>query len=393
MTVPHRVHRPTANRFFAASLICIGSALAGVDTQAESLVGKIMTVNGPIAPEALGMTLPHEHLFINFLPPGDTPEAWREIGEEPPLTAEQQAYFAAPLTMDRIGAALMGRLNRDNRQLDDEATAIKEATDYKWAGGRSIVDVTSTGIKRNPAALKRVADATGLNVIMGSGWYEHGYVGNALDDRSIASLADEIVKDITEGVDGTGIHAGIIGEIGVKEAQRPYEKKLIAAAVRASQQSGAAISMHFSRGHHDQLAALQILKSAGADLTRVAMGHTNPIANDLPLLKKILEQGAYLQFDLLGDAPHILSEMPDHDVAVTIIELIKQGYVQQILLSQDVCMKTDLKAYGGSGYSFVAEQFVPYLRSLGATDEQIEQMVIGNPRRLLTFVAPRPVRN
>ena len=390
MTKPRGLHRCAVGRLFAVGLICIAG---GTAANAQSLAGKVMTVNGPIAPEKLGMTLPHEHLLIRFLPTAETPEAWKQAGEVLPTSGEDRAYYEAPLTVDRIGLALMGKLNRDNRVLEDEAMAIKEATDYKWMGGRSIVDVTSTGIKRDPQALKRIADATGLNVIMGSGWYEHAFVGDVVDGRSVVSLADEMVKDIVEGVDGSGIHAGIIGEIGVRDARQPYEKKLIAAAVRASHLTGAAISMHFAQGHQDQTGAMQELKNAGADMTRVAMGHSNPIAHDQALMKKILDTGAFLQFDLLGDAPHILSEMPDHDVAVAIVELIKQGYVKQILLSQDVCTKTDLKAYGGNGYSFIAEQFIPYLLRMGVSEQDIDQMVVGNPRRLLTLTAPRAVRS
>lgn len=389
-------HRPVAALLSAvSSWVAAASLVGGMATvqAADSLVGKVMTVNGPIDPDALGMTLPHEHLFMNFQPLVDTPEGWREVGEVKPSTAEEIAYYEAPLTIERLGAATMGKENRDNRVLNDEATTIKEVLDYKWSGGRSIVDVTTIGIRPNPAELKRVADVTGLNIIMGTGWYEHGYVGDAVDSRSVASLADQMVKDITVGANGTGIRAGIIGEIGVKVADRPYERKILAAAVRASLQSGAAISIHMSRGYHQQIATLKFLKEAGADMTRVAMGHSNPIADNMELMKYVLQQGSYLQFDLLGEAPHILSEVPDHDVAVAIIELLREGYGKQILLSQDVCLKTKLKAYGGTGYSFIAEQFIPYLRRLGATDEQINLMVVENPKRLLTFVKPRPVKS
>jgi len=348
-----------------------------------------MTVNGPIAPETLGMTLPHEHLFSDLQPALDSAEGWRAIGESKPESPEEIAFYTAPLTIERLGAALMGKPNRDHRRLDDEAAAIKEVTDYKWFGGRTIVDVTSIGFHRDPAALKRVADATGVNIVMGAGWYEHGYVGNALDRRSVADLADEIVRDIRMGVGGTGIRAGIIGEVGVRDASQPYEKKILAAAARASRLTGAAISVSFAKGHHDQIATLQILKQAGADLTRVALGHANPIADNLTLMQQILQQGAYLEFDLLGDAPHILTEVPDHDVALAIVELFKQGYGRQILLSQDVRTKTDLKAYGGSGYSFIPEQFVPYLKQLGVDDEQIALMLVENPRRLLTLAAAK----
>jgi len=359
---------------------------------AEPLTGKVMTVSGPVSPEVLGMTLTHEHLIIDYKPAVDTPEGWRTTGDEKPSTPADIAFYEAPLTMDKLGAAYMGKPNRDDRRLSDETLAIREVTDYKWSGGGSIVEVTSNGIGRNPAALKRISEATGVHVIMGSGWYEHGFNGNALDDRSVESLAGEIVRDITVGVGDTGIRAGIIGEIGVKQASKPYERKIIAAAARASQISGAAISIHMAKGYHEQLATMQLLKEAGADLRRVAMGHSNPIADNMPLMKRVLDQGAFLQFDLLGDPPQILSEVPDHDVALAIVELLKHGYGDRILLSQDVFLKPDLKAYGGSGYSFIAEHFAPYLRQMGVTDTQIRQMLVDNPRRLLTFVAPRAAR-
>lgn len=146
----------------SAALIAFGAAHAEshAETHAEFMAGKVMTVNGPVAPESLGVTLPHEHLLLDLQPPIDTPEGWREVGAVKPATAEEQSYYDAPFTMELIGAATMGKPNRDNRRLDDEATAIREATDYKWSGGGTLVDVTSIGISRNPAALKRIADAT-----------------------------------------------------------------------------------------------------------------------------------------------------------------------------------------------------------------------------------------
>lgn len=368
-----------------------GVAGQGAAAAPATVVGQVMTVNGPIAPEALGMTLPHEHIFVDTNPRVDTDAGWRALGATRPSTPADRAFYLAPLTIDRIGAVYMGRPNRDQSRFDSEPMAVAAVTDYKYAGGGTIVEVTSTGIRRNPEGLRRVSRATGVNIVMGSSWYEHGYNGTALDARSVASLADEIVRDLTVGVGATGIRAGIIGEVGVKVATDPYERKLLAAAAQASNRTGAAISIHMSRGHHEQIDTLRLLKEAGADLTRVAMGHSNPIADNMPLMKHVVDSGAYIQFDLLGDPPTIKSEVVDHDVALAIASLLKQGYGRQILLSQDVFLKTDLKAYGGAGYSFIIEQFIPYLRRMGVTDEQIAQMTVGNPKRLLTLAAPKAV--
>lgn len=393
MTASHGVHRRSAVSGLVPGSLAMGMlVMSGLAPAADSMAGKVMTVAGPIAPEALGLTLPHEHLFVDLRPPVDTREGWRAINAIRPSTPQDIAFYEAPLVLERIGAAYMGKPNRDNRRLDDEATAIREVTDFRWLGGGTIVDVTSPGIGRSPAALERVAALSGVHIVMGSGWYEHGYVGHALDDRSVSSLADELVADITVGVQGTGVRAGIIGEIGVGDSSGPYEQKVLAAAARASRQTGAAISVRMTPGRREHIAVLAVLKNAGADLTRVAMGHSNLIATDMLLMQKILDQGAYIQFDMLGDPAQILTEVSDHDVAVAIVELLGQGYGGQILLSQDVCAKTDLQAYGGSGYSFVAAQFIPYLRQLGVAQDQITQMVVDNPRRLLTLARPIPAR-
>lgn len=360
---------------------------------AESLAGKVMTVRGPIAPEALGMTLPHEHLFVDLRPPADTPAGWRALGAARPATPAELAFYAAPLTLERIGAASMGRPNQDNLRLDDAAVIAREATGFKWLGGGTIVELTSADVGRDPAALARLAALTGLNVVMGTGWHAPGYAGDAVDGRAVEELTAELVRDIVAGVPGTGIRAGIIGEIGIEDAARTYERKVLAAAAEASRRTGAAISLGVLSGRRAQLAALAVLQDAGADLRRVAVGHANLIATDLPLMRRILQQGAYLQFDTLGRPPHVLTEVSDHDVALAIVALIAEGHGGQILLSQDVHAKTDLQAYGGSGYAFIAARFIPYLRQLGVTAPQITRIVVENPGRLLTLARPLPARN
>src|SRR5438552_266249 len=135
---------------------------------------EIMTVTGPIRPEALGITLPHEHLLLNF---------------------------------HRVRGNPDGILN-------DKALAAAEASAFRDQGGRTIVELTNIGLSRDPTGLAAIARETGLNVVMGSGWYRALYYPPEIDHRSADDLADEIVRDLQVGVDGTGIRSGIIGEIG-----------------------------------------------------------------------------------------------------------------------------------------------------------------------------------
>jgi phosphotriesterase-related protein len=125
-------------------------------------------------------------------------------------------------------------------------------------------------------------------------------------------------------------------------------------------------------------------------LSRVILGHSDFLANDTAYLIALLQRGATVQFDLIGK-PALLTRMraADPEVATAIIELIEAGFADQILLSHDICTKTSLKSYGGTGYAFILERFVPYLQRRGVTEEQIATMLVDNPRRLLTLVAPR----
>lgn len=376
--------------FGGASIVAILLAQPGAPASPPApATGRILTVKGPISPDLIGPALMHEHLFIDFRVQRDTPEGWALAGRTRPTAAGAVRLYHAPLTMDILGPVKLGAPNRDNHVLDDETLATEEVMEFRRRGGGTIVDVTSIGLGRSPERLRRVSEATGLNVVMGSSWYQQGFVWEDVYDRPVESLTEDIVRDVTVGVGTTGIRAGVIGEVGTFDPSKPGERKVIQASARASRLTGAPISIHIARGRREQLRVLDVLAAEGADLTRVAMGHSNPIANDPALLEQILDRGAYVQFDLLGDFPWVGMEMSDHDVAMAIVSLVEQGHLERILLSHDVCTKADLKAYGGSGYSFIAEYFLPYLKRQGLTDAQIHTIVVENPKRLLTFAAPR----
>jgi phosphotriesterase-related protein len=379
----------------AACLICLAGLLAPaalMEAPGPAMAGKVMTVNGPIAPSELGITLAHEHVLIDFRLPNEAPETWAASGRKQPKTQDQIRLYWMPLAMRILGAVSMGAENRDSWLLDDEENAVAEITEYRWHGGRSIVDVTNTGLKRNPRALKRVSDAAGIHIVMGSGWYQRAWVGDGIDRLSTAELTDRIVRDIQVGVDDTGIRAGIIGELSPVNLKSDYDRNILQAAAKASRMTGAPISLDIPLGQAAPeivLEALEVLHAAGADLNRVAVGHADVIALDMPMMQRLLQRGVYLQFDRLGDFPHVLTKVSDHDVAIAVIELLKQGQGRRLLLSQDVCAKTDLKAYGGSGYAFILEQYSTYIRQLGITKEQIQMILVENPQRLLSFAAPQ----
>ncbi|MFD0884983.1 phosphotriesterase, partial [Streptosporangium algeriense] len=138
-----------------------------------------------------------------------------------------------------------------------------------------------------------------------------------------------------------------------------------------------------------QRRVLDLLAEEGADLTRVVVGHCDPLSPRPDELEPLLERGVFVQFDQLGRLPSVLSVSDDQDVATAVVELARRGHAERVLLSQDVSAKLHLLAYGGGGYGFILQQFVHYLRMVGADDALIETVTVRNPRRLLTITTPK----
>ena len=348
------------------------------------LAGKVLTVNGPVDPGVLGATMMHEHIFINQNHPSNSG----------PTEATRVGFYLRPLTMDMLGAVIMGYKNRDNLILGNEDMAVRELEGYRKQGGGALVDATSIGLGRDPRTLLRVSNTTGVHIIMGASWYTKSWHPQDMDDRSVESLTQEIVRDVTIGVGGSGIRSGIIGEVGtIGNPLTQNEIKVIRASGRAARFTGAAVSLHTAAyaGTNDQDKILDLLESEGADLRRVILGHSDSLVKDMPLLQGLLERGVYVEFDLLGEFPMLRKRVTAAHVGEVILELIKMGYLERILLSQDVDRKISLKSYGGMGYSFVLEQFVPHLLKKGVTQAQIRTLVEENPHRGADFCSA-PVR-
>ncbi len=353
--------------------------------------GKVLTVTGPIDPDDLGATIMHEHLFIALL---------KQVAPDENTPTSDLALWHQKLTLENLHLARERKPILDNFVLSDEKLAIEEAMEFRKLGGDAMVELTSAGIHRDPVGLLRVSTATGLNIIMGSGWYQKLYHPANMDELTVEEMANEIIRDITVGVGDTGVRSGIIGEVGVEGGPiEPNEIKSIRASVRASRATGAAISFHLGGQGREKFETLAIMDEEGVDRSRVIYGHSDSSAADLPLLLELLETGVYIQFDLMGRVGVPLDlKLREHGTGLTmpttalvaeaIPRLIEAGHADRILLSQDVCTKIQLKAYGGTGYSYLLETFLPHLRKRGVSGEHIHTMIVENPRRVLPLTEP-----
>jgi phosphotriesterase-related protein len=348
---------------------------------AEHLKGKVQTVLGAIEPEALGITSCHEHILWDMA-------VGQEIG-----TASEKDLSNQKVSLDNlyIARANPGAI-RDNMCQTDESLAIKEVALFKHAGGSTIVELSQNGLHRDPVGLVRVSRATGVNIIMGSGYYIATTHPKDMDTRTEEEIADEVVRDILVGLGYTGIRSGIIGEIGNSNPWTLNEKKVVRACALAQRQTGAPINIHPSISDKLVLENIAVAKDAGADLTNIAISHVDGYEFSLPTLRKILKAGCYVEYDGFGHSvyhfiyqDHVIHEDSDIRRIYDITRLINEGYINQILLGQDLFMKCALTAYGGYGYAHIINNLMPLMRAKRMTEEQIHTLLVENPRRFLQF--------
>jgi phosphotriesterase-related protein len=341
----------------------------------------LRTVLGDIDPTTMGGALPHEHLIV------DEDSWWVPLADplaDPSPTGTPRLenlwhWLERPIA------------NRGNLNLHDEDLVVREIEELPSHGIGTIFELTNVGLGRNVEGLRRISERSGVHVVAGAGYY----VAGSLDEGSKAASEDEmfarIVTDVNEGVDGTGIKAGVIGEVGLSWPIEPVEERSLAAAVRAMDPTGAALTVHTPYFERDVEILREIadrIRDLGADMDRVVLGHCDSFTRDPRFLDVVPEFGCAIEIDLLGlsgqeQHPNTLFTYPSDEQRVTAVQgLVEAGHADRVLLSQDVALKTSLRAYGGHGYAYLPRVIVPWLRQLGVEDAAIEQMIVGNPQRI-----------
>jgi predicted metal-dependent phosphotriesterase family hydrolase len=299
----------------------------------------VMTVLGPVNADSLGRTLMHEHLIIDM---------------------EQNFRGGIVAT------------------LDDVDIAIEEVRTLMHAGGTALVELSNKSIGRDVLKLRHIAEATGLHIIAASGYYKEQTYPQEVFDLTVPELARLFVRELTEGVEGTGIRTGIIGELATfRRRITPAEERVFRAAARAQQVTGVAISTHTYWGGELGLEQVAVLMDAGVRPDRIIIGHLGD-KRTYDYYARIGDTGVFMQFDHIGK-----EFLPERDRAVIIKEMIDRGYLDQILLSLDICYRPELHYFGGIGYDHLYCSFVPALRAAGVTEAEINTVLVDNPRRAL----------
>jgi phosphotriesterase-related protein len=357
--------------------------------------GQIVTVEGRIEPEALGTTLPHEHMFAdasNWFTP--TESAYERKLAEEPVTLENRGY---------IEHNLYG--NRDNMRLNSYDEALEEVRRFNRAGGDAVVDLTPKNIGRDPRRVRGIARETGLTFVHGTGYYVRTAHPEYLDDMTSEEIEDEFVSDVRQGIGETDIRAGIIGEIGTSGRIHPIEERVVRAASRAALRTGASLNVHTpGRTPHSQkdrtyppsrwaLELLDIIEEEGLPSGRVVMSHLDrTVYENLDYQRTLADRGAYIEYDLWGLQAYIKqyndglpSDVRRAEWAATLIE---EGYGSRLLFSHDVWGKIQRVKYGGYGYAHLLTNVRDILAAQGVSQEEFEQITVQNPRQVLTFAEP-----
>ena len=289
------------------------------------MTDQIMTVLGPVDKQQLGVVLTHEHILIDqtrYTANGtlsgvlnidslDTLDIASQIhlteitkrgNSEPHLSADELKHLRKnPHLITNIGL------------MDDPILAIEELSEFRNNGGGTVVDVSNIGLGRDPLALRKISESTGINIITCCGYYKGAGHPESINQRSIDNIKEEMVRELTIGIADTGIRAGVIGEIGTGQPlysptdkwdstddpdMGPTEEKVLRAAGRAQVDTGAPVSVHTYNyrpnrlGHH----VLDVLEEEGADLEKIVICHldTRP---DVDYVKSIADRGAFVEFD------------------------------------------------------------------------------------------------
>ena len=306
----------------------------------------IHTIKGQVEIDALGLILPHEHLFTDLR------------GPHVPDYAQGEASAVVQV----VGPHLA------------DAAAV---------GVTALVECSTVGVGRNLSMLQSLAEATSIHIVAPTGVYRDAYIPTSLRDTSESELADLWTKELSEGIEGTAIRAGFIKLAMSDDGPTPLEIRNLKAAARASQNTGAVIAIH-TLGGRIAREEMNILEEAGLDLQRFIWVHaqTEP---DVSVLKEAAQRGAYVELDTVG-APFQSQPV----LLETAIDLIESDLTDHLLLSHDAgwynpSRPDGLPDDGYRGYTALAKDFIPELLQRGISEEQVRQITMHNPARAFAF--------
>lgn len=312
----------------------------------------IRTVTGDIDSDDLGFTYSHEHL---------------------------------------IGAPPVAKRSDDDLVILEEAMGLAEAKAAAAVGVRSLYEASAWDYSRNPAALRRISQESGVQIIGCGGFNKGEWFDELLADHTIEQLTEQIIADVETGMEGTDVRAGAIKYGTSYNRITPAELNVLKAAAKAHRTTGAVLHGHTETGTM-ALKQLDLLEEEGVDLNKVGIVHLmrNP---DAFVHKQIARRGTYLCYDGFAKIKYF----PESTRIQVLLDVVEAGHADRILIGGDLARKTDLTAYtGGPGLHYIAGEWLPRFRadllerhySENDIDELVRMIFVENPKRYFTFSEP-----
>jgi phosphotriesterase-related protein len=337
---------------------------------------QVMSVLGPVESAELGITLTHEHILNDV-------RSWSHrtssVGWDP------EDLVHRPVTEDILWDLKHDPFaNLDNCMLDDLEVAVEEVGRFAALGGRTIIEATGLGVGRDLLGLREVSRRTGTKIIAGTGYYLDAAQPEDVKGTHPEQIAETILEDLRTGEDG--IRPGFIGEIGVGEPFTKHEEASLRGAFLAQRETGLPVQVHLPAWFRAGDRVLDIAEEIGVPPARVVLCHMGPSGQDPDYQDHLLGRGAYVQYDMIGMEVFYADQgvqcPSDEENARHLLGLVERGFGDQLLISQDIFLKSLLRRHGGPGYAHILQYFVPRLRRLGFADEGVTSLLVDNPRDL-----------
>ena len=360
---------------------------------------EIMTVLGPIAPEELGFTSMHEHIlydgqcfrrrFGNLIPPN------------PPVKVDE------PVTLDNLGMLKHGFIMSDDAiVMKDVELMAAELADFRAEGGSTVVDMSTPGLRVDPLATRRVSRQSGVHIVTTTGFYSRDSWPESFLAMGPAEMEAYMMQEVENGIEGTDVRPGHV-KVAIEEDFSEPEVNALRAGTRVARRTGFSMTVHQGMLLKPEagIRIADLLAEEGIEPDRVVIAHNdgNFVEHELRKLildpeswglkldiaKDLLARGLNLSIDCFGhywDAEVLgVGPTPDWQRMAGLVRLIQEGHARQLVLGTDTFVKILLRRFGGDGYCRLTNFVVPSLESVGVSKEEIRQITVDNPARILAY--------
>lgn len=337
--------------------------------------GYIQTVSGPVQALQAGPFVVHEHLLSNLTPkeafPAGTPRVQITLRNIWDIRYEWCGHYG-------------------NQILDDIALLTSEVNHFKDDGGNCIVEQTSRGLNPDPQGLLQISTDSKVPIVAGTGFYTFEYVGDELTRLKPKEIRARLYSDLRHGFENTTIRAGFIGEMGLSSPPHPEEIKALIAAAHTQGETGAGMCIHPPRDFRILPQLIDLIHDNHGLVEKTSIAHLERTLPTVESYWELAKTGCYLELDFFGLEsgfyPFATVDMPNDAGRLAIIRtLIDKGHLEQILVSQDICHLSRLRHFGGEGYGHLFRNVLPMMHARGFRQEEIDAILVENPRRFLSF--------